>query len=591
MADFLGGSVILRACGRVGKKISETARVSLLLGRGKKRNIGSNSKLVAALNRLHPAEATVAAIGRSSIFSWLYQYWSRLAGGGVSALLWLLTPLLVLLAGSMAYAGRFAVAGGLLLGLGLAFLLFFHRGSLGDWLEHTLLGRQIAKRISIPQSAPSRTVNWYLAVCGLLAGGIGWLLGVKLALIAAIGLSGLPLLFALPTHWAVCLLCGALPLVGTGVCWALSVVVAVLYFFGRAFRGEAGKKVDTIDILLLIFPLLCAVSTFFSFAVADSAKVTAMWLGLFLCVFFIRRAINSKGRLLAVLGSFTAGAVLSGLYGLFQYLSGTVDTTWTDTDMFSGLELRVYSTFANPNVYGEFLLLMLPLTAALAMYATGKKRWLMVGVNGLLLVNLLLTYSRGCYVGIALTAVIYLWNYSKKWLAALAVIGIPLAILLMPESVVDRIMSIGDMGDSSTSYRMNIYIGTLLMLSHFWFSGVGLGEAAFNRVYPYYALNAIVAPHSHSLFFQSVVSFGIIGLVYLLIVWIVYQRRTKRDQLRMSKRDRVLMIGFNTVLWGMMLQSGFDYTWYNYRVFQMFWIIIVLGIAAAEVLRSKEDKV
>ncbi len=594
MADFLGGSVIMRTCGRIGKKVRETARVSLLLGRRKKRDIGSNSKLVAWMNRWHPAEATVAAMQRSSLFSWLYQYWFRLAACKISALLWLLTPLLGLLAGSMAYAGRLAMAGALLLGLGVAFLLFFHQGTLADWLEHTWIGRMIAKRIAIPRTESRRSVYGYLAACGFIGGAVGWMLGVKLALLAAVALACLPIVFSLPTFWAVCLLCGALPLVGTSACWALSFLIAVLYFFGRAYRGEQGRRIDTVDILLLIFPLLCAVTTVFSFSVADSAKVTAMWMGLFIGVFFIRRAVNSKKRLLAVLGSFTVGAALSGLYGLYQYFSGTVDTTWTDTDMFSELELRVYSTFANPNVYGEFLLLIIPLTAALAMYATGKKRWLMVGVNALLLINLVLTYSRGCYVGIALTAVIYLWKFSKKWLVALAVLGIPLAVLLMPESVVDRIMSIGDMGDSSTSYRMNIYIGTLLMFGQFWFSGVGLGEVAFNAVYPYYALNAIVAPHSHSLFFQAIVSFGIIGLVYLLIVWFVYQRRTGRGHLAMNKRDRFLMIGFNTVLWGMMLQSIFDYTWYNYRVFQMFWIIIVLGIAAAEVLlpkQAEEEKV
>jgi len=593
MADYLGGSAIIRACGRIGKKVRETAQVSLLLGRRKKRSVGSESKLVAVMNRRHPAQAIIAAMQRSSLLSWLYEYWFRLVGGPISAILWLLTPLLGLLAGSMAYAGRFAVAGALLLGLGIAFLLFCHQGTLGDWLESTLIGKRIAKRFTLTQRDCTRSVLIYLALCGVFAGAIGWFLGVKLAVLAAVALAVLPVIFSLPAHWAICLLCGALPIVGTTICWALSFLTVVLHFFGRAYRGEQGRKIDTVDVLLLIFPFLCVITTLFSFALIDSAKVTAMWMGLFLSVFFIRRAINTKKRLLAVLGSLTVGAVLSGLYGLYQYLSGTVNTTWTDTDMFESLSLRVYSTFANPNVYGEFLLLIIPLTAALAMYATGKKRWLMIGVNGLLLVNLVLTYSRGCYVGIALTAVVYLWKYSKKWLAAIAIIAIPLAIVMMPESVVNRIMSIGDMGDSSTSYRVYIYIGTLLMLGRFWFSGLGLGELAFNAVYPYYALTAIIAPHSHSLFFQSVVSFGIVGLVYLLIIWKLYQRRTNRGRLAAGKRDRLLMTGFNTVLWGMMLQSFFDYTWYNYRVFQLFWIIIVLGIAAAEVLskQSEEEKV
>lgn len=591
MPDFLGGSVIMRACGRLGKRISKTAQVSLLFGRRKKRDYGSRSKLVAAMNRVHPAEAVVTAMGRSGLFGWLYRYWGRLVNSSVSALLWLLTPFLGLLTVSMAAAGRWMAAGALLLALGAAFLILFGGGSLADWLGSSLLGRWIGKHCAFPAAEQSRSLRWYLGACGLIGGGIGWVLGVKLAVVAAVGLAGFPILFAIPTHWMVCLLCLMLPLTGTSICWALSFVIVILYFFGRAFRGERGKKVDTVDLLLLIFPLLCVVSTVFSFAVVDSAKVSAMWLGLFACVFFIRRAINTKRRLMAVLGALTIGAVLSGAVGLYQYLSGTVNTTWTDTNMFQELELRVYSTFANPNVYGEFLLLMIPITAALAMYTSGKKRWLLVGVNAMLLVNLVLTYSRGCYVGILITALIYLWNFSKKWLSALLVLGVPLALLLMPASVVERIMSIGNMADHSTSYRMMIYVGTLLMLAHYWLGGVGIGELAYNAIYPYYALTGIVAPHSHSLFFQSVVSFGIVGLIWLLLMWWVYQRRTKRTQLRMERRDRLLMIGFNAVFWGMMLQSAFDYTWYNYRVFQLFWIVFVLGIAAAEVLTPKKEEI
>jgi hypothetical protein len=214
---------------------------------------------------------------------------------------------------------------------------------------------------------------------------------------------------------------------------------------------------------------------------------------------------------------------------------------------------------------------------------------LLWGVDLLLAANMLLTYSRGCYVGIALTAVVFLWNYSKKWLAAIAAVGVPLAIAVMPASVMSRILSIGNMSDSSTSYRMMIYIGTLLMFGRYWFSGVGIGEGAYNVIYPYYALTGIIAPHSHSLFFQSVVSFGIVGLLYLVVLWTVYQRRVKGTQKHLCRQDRLLTAGFNAVMWGMLVQSIFDYTWYNYRVFQLFWLVLALGFAATQVLANRRQ--
>lgn len=584
MIDFLGGSAILRFCRRAAIKTYDTARQSLLFGGGRREGAMEHSGIAAAMNRVHPVEGAVACMGRSRILGWLYHYWGNLSAGRLMGFLALFAPLLGLLALRMVLAGRWLAAGGLLIGLGLCVVLFAGEGTLGGWLQGSFLG----KRLPLPAGEAQRSVYLYLGCCGLAGGAVGWLAGITYGVAAAAVLAILPAIFRIPPAGMLCLLLALLPLCGTSICWALSAAVAVVYFFARAFGNLPGKKISGWDLLLMVFPLFCVVSAAFSFARGDSIKVIAMWLGLFICVPFVRRIVTGRKQLIAALASLTVEAAASGCYGLFQYFSGMVDTTWTDTTLFEDLQLRVYSTFANPNVYGEFLLLAIPLVAALALYMKGWKRWLLWAVDALLMVNMVLTYSRGCYVGIALTVVVFLWNFSKKWLAAFAAVGIPLALMMMPESVMSRILSIGNMSDSSTSYRMMIYIGTLLMFTRYWFGGVGIGEAAFNAIYPYYALSGIIAPHSHSLFFQAVVSFGIMGLVYLLWVWAGYQRRVNRDQLAMPRRDRMLMIGFGSVMWGMLVQSVFDYTWYNYRVFQLFWIVIVLGFAAAEALKPAE---
>ncbi|MBQ8893965.1 MAG: O-antigen ligase family protein [Clostridia bacterium] len=584
MTDFLGGSAVIRFFRRSAEKIKATAAHSLFWGRRLPGNAMETSGLAEAMNRRHPAEAAVRGLSRSGIIGWLYDYWGNLCAAPLSGSLGLLAPLLGILAVRMAVGGRWAVAGGLLMALGLCVILFTRRGTLGGWIRGSLLGRLLP----LPAGAAKGSVLIYLGLCGLLGGCVGWYAGVTYGCLAAIVPALLPLAFRLPPIGAVCLLLALLPVCGTGICWVLSCYVAVSYFLARAFGGHPGRRIDGLDLLLLVFPVLCVISTLFSFHRADSLKVIAMWLGLFLCVPFLRRIITDRKKLYAALVSLTAGAAVSGGYGLFQYLSGMTDTTWTDTALFEdSIQLRVYSTFANPNVYGEFLLLTIPLIAGLALHLKGWKRWLLLAVDGVLMVNMILTYSRGCYVGIALTAVVFLWNFSKKWMAGIAAVGIPLAILLMPESVTSRILSIGNLSDTSTNYRLMIYVGTLLMFTRYWFSGVGIGERAFNAIYPYFALTSVTTVHSHSLFFQSVVSFGIVGLIYLVALWVLYQTRMKRCQLKLPRQDRMLMIGFGAVMWGMLVQSIFDYTWYNYRVFQLFWIVIVLGFAAVEVLQER----
>ncbi len=587
MMDLLGGSAILRGCRRISNKIKETARQSLLLGARLRRNAMEQSRMAAAMNRVHPVECALGGIRRSSILSWLYQYWGNLCAGRVSEFLVLLTPLLGILAVRMALATRYIVAGGLLLALGLCWLLLAPKHTLADWLSGSLL----AKRFSLPVGAARRSVTIYLGCCGAIGGAVGWYAGVFMGVGAAALLTVLPVIFRVPPAWMVCLLLALLPLCGTSVCWVMSMAVVGVYFLARAFGEQQGKKIDGVDLLLMIFPLFCVVSAAFSFDRADSIKVIVMWLGLYACIPLLRRIINTRARLIGALTALTVGAVFAGIYGLFQYFSGMVDTTWTDTSLFTDLQLRVYSTFENPNVYGEFLLLLLPLVAGLALYYKGWRRYLLLAVDLLLMINMVLTYSRGCYVGIMLTALVFLWNFSKKWTVAAGVLGVPLAILLMPESVSARILSIGNMSDTSTGYRLKIYIGTLAMLAVYWFGGVGVGEKAFNAIYPYYAMTDVTAYHSHSLIFQSVVSFGIAGLMYLAAIFSIYQRRMDTARRVMPRRDRLLILGFGSVFWGLLVQSVFDYTWYNYRVFQLFWVVLVLGFAAAEVLHpAREEK-
>ena len=77
--------------------------------------------------------------------------------------------------------------------------------------------------------------------------------------------------------------------------------------------------------------------------------------------------------------------------------------------------------------------------------------------------------------------------------------------------MINRFASIGNLGDSSTSYRVYIWMGTLAMLKDYWMCGIGPGDAAFNLVYPKYSYSGIVAPHAHNLFLQIVCDAGVVA--------------------------------------------------------------------------------
>ncbi len=588
MAEFLEHSVVLRGLRRGAAWVSRQAQQSALLCRRPLRP----ERPFGGCGRLHPLEGWIGGMRKSAIFGWIYHYWGNFCAGGIGQLGALFAPLFLIAAAQQLAAGNpfFAAVAAVL--AAAAGLLLLVKSSVCDWLQGSLPARLCLKWAGSPQGEAKKSIYIYLALCGAAGGAACWLGGPILGAGAAAAAAIAPMLAAIPAFWVMLLLFGLLPVVGTTFCWALSVLAVVTFFFGRAFAGLKGKPIDRWDFLFALFPILCAVSTVFSMAPSDSAKVSVMWLGLYACIFLVRRLVDCRKRLLQLLGALAAGSAVSGVIGIGQYLLGaTGAAAWLDSSLFNEVKMRVFSTFANPNVYGEFLLFAIPLIAAAALYTEQRRyRLILWGIDLLLAVNLLLTYSRGCYVGLALTALVFLWKYSKKWLAVIAVVGLPLAAMAMPASIVERILSIGNMSDSSTSYRMMIYIGTFYMLLHYWLGGVGIGESAFNTIYPIYSLPAVITPHSHSLFMQMMVSFGIFGLIYLAMILIGYQRKIRRADAAAPKRDRLLLIGFGSVLAGVFVQSCFDYTWYNYRVFQLFWLVLALGLALAELILNEKKE-
>ena len=172
----------------------------------------------------------------------------------------------------------------------------------------------------------------------------------------------------------------------------------------------------------------------------------------------------------------------------------------------------------------------------------------------------------------------------------LGLAGLMIMPFVLPESIINRFMSIGNMEDSSTSYRFYIYMGTINMLKDYWLSGIGPGQSAFNKVYPYYGYNGISAPHSHNTFLQVMCDTGIAGIIVFVAVIYQFYKQLFRSYLAVKdKTAKILVISFMSSISGFLVQSLFDYTFYNYRVMIFFWIYIALGVVATGYASLKED--
>ena len=390
-------------------------------------------------------------------------------------------------------------------------------------------------------------------------------------------------IFTYPALW-----CGltiaATPLVPTKIAICL---VAVTFFSLFARYGTDAKirpARHPVNRFVLLFALIYAVSIFTSVTPAASLYGGALQVFFALFAVVAGASLRSGSEVRWAVRAFALAGALVAAYGVYQYIFGAaISVAWVDSTMFSGIGIRVYSTLDNPNVLAEYLLLVIPFTAALIV--SEKKalaKLLFMGCLGVQLLTMALTFARGGWIGLFLAAAVFLVMLDRRFILV-GIVALVALYFLLPDVIMTRLMSIGDTTDTSTNFRLNIWLATLAMLRDFWLVGIGPGYTAFNAIYPLYSYHAVPAPHSHNLYLQLVCDSGIAALVIFLLLLGSWFRATA-SCIRGKSDDgfNIYRIAAMSGVLGFLAQSATDYSFYNYRVTLIFWAVIGLGIAISK---------
>jgi len=369
-----------------------------------------------------------------------------------------------------------------------------------------------------------------------------------------------------------------------------------LSYLLKLIRGKRTLKFEPVDIAVVAFMLMVGLGGIFSVSRASSLKSVLVFICYLLGYFLVVNLIRSREWLNRCSFAVLTAAVCESAIGIVQYFGGNLETKWLDTTMFSDIAGRVTGTLENPNVLAEYIILTLPIMVGVLFSAKGVKRkfaaLVMCGVMG---ACLLFTWSRGAWIGIIAGAVLFIMIYHRRsiYLFVLAVCSLPVLAAVLPETIIARFASIGNMGDSSTSYRVYIWRASMRMASDYFLGGIGVGEGAFRSVYPRYSLAGIeAAPHSHNLYIQIWLEIGVFGiLAFLAFVFLLLQNNFTHcreiSDAGKNGTDRTTACACLCGLAAVLVQGMTDYVWYNYRIFLMFWLIAGLSTAYIRVGRSE----
>ncbi len=301
--------------------------------------------------------------------------------------------------------------------------------------------------------------------------------------------------------------------------------------FDACARGT-GFQIGNLGKLILIYIAYMALGVLYSTNILSTLATLGMWIVMFMAYMALTTVLQCRKRLDTTFLIVTLVAGTVGLIGCVQYMPrvslglkiSTEFWSFIDEPVFDLLNIkikgfengyRVSSTFNNPNIFAEFMVMALPFAAYYSIYGKRKKahllcRFCLMAAAG----GIAFSYSRGSYTGLLAVALVFgIANIKDIFLIVLTIIS---GLLLVPQSVMDRLFSVTH-PDSSISERIRIWISSTALIKDNPLFGIGAGV---NNTWALLLKNGINAPHMHSLAIQLLIEGGIIAFaIFIVIGW------------------------------------------------------------------------
>lgn len=345
------------------------------------------------------------------------------------------------------------------------------------------------------------------------------------------------------------------------------------------------------DIPIILYLIIIVISTFTSITFIGSLRDLALHLGGLSFVFVMVNTIKTKNAFNAIVTVLVFSATLVALYGLYQYVVGVeIDAAWLDVENNPDVRVRVYSVFHNPNILAEYLIMIIPLSVGLFWHTKKiSKKIIFLGTTLIMILAMLMTLSRGSWVGFAFSALVFIVLVEKRLL--LSVIPMSLAgLYFLPQSILNRIMSIGNFADSSIAYRFTMWDITMDIIRDYPIAGVGFGHLPFKQVFETY-IRTMPIYHSHNTFLQTTVEMGIPGIVVFLFLLFVLFKYGILNLVRSEDRYiRILSASAISSLGGVLAHGMAENVLYLPRIIFTFWILVGL-ILTLDRVRGYEEKI
>lgn len=361
---------------------------------------------------------------------------------------------------------------------------------------------------------------------------------------------------------------------------------------------KSGEKfeLNTADKFLLVYFLFVLISvagsTLFYLSLKGFFK-TVTYIGFYISLVHYLKDNKHVIKYLLILLGICAG--IESLTAIHQnFLSVSEISGWQDMSRLNPEEVmtRVYGTLKplNPNLFGGYMLSVSPaaLLCGVLPLKSGHYKLSAIGFSIFLLslFAIVLTGCRGAYIGLfieiilisILTYRVLKPVYKKFFTAAASVFAlITCFVVVTLPSLRARVFSIfAFRGDSSNSFRFNVYNSCIQMFKDNWLLGIGCGNQNFREIYGLYMKTGFDSLSAYNIYLETAVESGIfalaafIGFLYFNIKKAVRYISANNDEYSLYVAAALISVS------GMLVHGFVDTVFFRPQIQFVFWLMVAI---------------
>jgi len=297
--------------------------------------------------------------------------------------------------------------------------------------------------------------------------------------------------------------------------------------------------------------------------------------------FFVLNAlIDDEDTVRDMINAMLIAATFVALYGIYQKLSGVESPkSWVYSEQEGNIKLRVFSTIGNPNALGGYMVLMLPIAISLTVWAKNNMhRLIYAAMSLIMLYTLVMTYSRGAWIGFIAAMALYTLITRNKWLAGIGIVGLVAAPFAAPDVVSRLTLAFTPeyWAKASEGGRVEFWARALKIFAKYPIFGTGIGTVGDSVATRHGVPGATWIDNQY---FKLLAEIGIVGtLAYVTMVFAPVVKGFKAV-FGAKQRDTYLYAlnaGITAALFGMLVENVTAAILEDLNVITHFWVMIAL---------------